>query len=346
MSILEVRQRITDIKGTVTVVVNDGTRPSSAEYLYELKPLLEGRARFVFATGTHRPVTPQEELFILGAAFAGKVSAVNNMCDDGTHIPVGTTSRGTEVEMHPWMLEGPVVALATVEPHYFAGFTGGRKSFLPGVSSRKTVVQNHFLACQPDALPGILQGNPVHEDMMEGTALLAGKTEIIMVNRVAGTEKVFCGAFDTSFYKACKAAELHCGVPVKQRYTSLEVRPGGTLEVSLYQAMKAVFLWEQAVEDGGELVLAADCPEGFGAEQMERLLLDSGSDVAVPGSAEEYLLGDHAALRLSRIRKRINLSFKTGIDMHRFGFSTPPERCQATQENAGFTFPVLEVSNA
>ncbi len=346
MSILEIRKRIAEIKGTVTVVVNDGTRPSSAVYLNELRPLLEGRVRFVFATGTHRPLTQQEELFVLGSSFAGKAPAVNNMCNDGTHVSVGTTSRGTEVEMHPWMLEGPVVALATVEPHYFAGFTGGRKSFLPGVSSRNTVAQNHFLACRSGALPGVLQGNPVHEDMMEGAALLAERTEIIMVNRVAGTDKVFCGAFDTSFYQACKAAELHCGVPVKKRYTSLEVRPGGTLEVNLYQAMKAVFLWEQAVEDGGELVLAADCPEGLGAEQMERLLLYSSSDVAVPGSAEEYLLGDHAALRLARIRKRVNLSFRTGIDMHRFGFSTPPEECRVTREDAGFTFPVMEVSNA
>ncbi len=346
MSILEIRQKIAEIKGTVTVVVNDGTRPSSAGYLDKLKPLLAGRARFVFATGTHRPVTPQEELYILGESFAGKAPAVNNMCDDGTHVSLGTTTRGTEVEIHPWVLEGSVVALATVEPHYFAGFTGGRKSFLPGVSSRKTVVQNHFLACRPDALPGRLRGNPVNEDMMEGVALLAARTEIIMVNRVSGADKVFCGAFDTSFYQACEAARLHCGVPVKERYTSLEVHPGGTLEVSLYQAMKAVFLWEQAVEDGGELVLAADCPEGFGAAQMERLLHDSCSCVAAPASAEEYLLGDHAALRLSRIRKRINLSFRTGIDMHRFGFSSPPESCQATQGNAGFTFPVLEVQNA
>ena len=110
--------------------------------------------------------------------------------------------------------------------------------------------------------------------------------------------------------------------------------------------MKAVFLWENAVEDGGNLVLAAGCPEGLGARQMERLLLASSSTIAVPGSAGEYLLGDHAAIRLQRIRSRLKLSFRTGVDMLRFGFDEPPEACDAVIENAGFTFPAVKRENA
>jgi nickel-dependent lactate racemase len=346
MSILDIRDSIAGMKGLITVVVNDGTRPSSAESLSALRPVLKGRVRFLFATGTHRPVTRRERFEILGDAFAEEAETLNNVCDDGSHVSVGTTSRGTEVEFHPWILDGPVVALSTVEPHYFAGFTGGRKSFLPGVSSRKTVVQNHFLACFPEALPGRLSGNPVHEDMMEGAALVAGKTEIIMANGVSGTDTVYCGDYDASFFKACEAAITLCGVPVKMKYSSLEVHPGGTLELSLYQAMKAVFLWEEAVEDGGDLVLAAACPEGLGARQMERLLVKSSSAVAVPGSVEEYMLGDHAAIRLRMIRNRINLSFRTGLNMRRFGFDSAPESCSAVIEKAGFLFPVVEHKDA
>lgn len=346
MSILEIQDQVANMRGLITVVVNDGTRPSPWKYLAALKPVLAGRARFLFATGTHRPVTSEERFAILGESFAGDVTAESNICDDGTHIHIGTTLRGTEVEIHPWLLEGPVLAVNTVEPHYFAGFTGGRKSFLPGSSSRKTIVQNHFLACLPEALPGKLSGNPVHEDMMEGAALLAERTEIVMVNGVFGSDAVFCGAYDASFFKAVDVAASNCGISVGAKYHSLELRPGRSLEISLYQAMKAVFLWESTVEDGGKLVLSAECSEGLGAVQMERLLLASSTALAVPRSSEEYLLGDHAAIRLKRIRSRLSLSFRIGIDMRKFGFDVPSHRCETVIENAGLSFPVMETGNA
>ncbi len=347
MSIFEILDKIANMKGVITVVVNDGTRPSPARQLADLYPVLAGRVRFLFATGTHRRVTNTEKQRILGEAFSPGVPSFSHECDDGTHINIGTTSRGTQVEIHPWMLEGPVVALNTVEPHYFAGFTGGRKSFLPGVSSRNTIMRNHFLACLPGALPGKLAGNPVHEDMMEGVTLLAERTEIVMANGVSGKDAVFYGSFDSSFYEACAVAASECGLTIGKKYSSLEVRPGRGLEVSLYQAMKAVFMWEGAVKDGGDLVLAGRCPEGLGAKQMERLLTSSSfPSIAVPGSAEEYLLGDHAAIRLHKIRNRIGLSFRTGIDMQRFGFKNPPPFCESVIENAGFTYPVMEAENA
>ncbi len=342
MSIFEILDKITSMKGIITVVVNDGTRPSPCRQLAELYPVLKGRARFIFATGTHRTVTNEEKQKILGEAFSPDVPSFSHDCDDGTHINIGTTSRGTEVEIHPWLLEGPVVAVNTVEPHYFAGFTGGRKSFLPGVSSRKTVLQNHFLACLPGALPGKLAGNPVHEDMMEGAGMLSRMTEILMLNGVSGTDKTFCGPLDSSFYDACSVAAIEHGISLSEKYSSLEVRPGRSLEVSLYQAMKAVFMWEGAVKDGGKLVLCASCPEGLGARQMERLLSSSSASVCVPRSSEEYLLGDHAAIRLSRIRNRIDLSFRTGVDMQRFGFNSPPPMCETVIEDAGFSYPVME----
>ena len=336
----DIQKQLANMNGIITVVVNDGTRPSPAEHLLALHPVLAGRVRFLFATGTHRPVTVGERKEILGDFYSEDVTAESNVCDDGTHIYLGTTSRGTEVDIHSWLLEGPVLAVNTVEPHYFAGFSGGRKSFIPGASSRRTIVQNHFLACSLDAQPGRLEGNPVHEDLMEAAEFLAKRTEIVMVNGVYGSDSFFCGPYDRSFFQATEVAALNCGVSVAERYASLEVRPGNNLDVSLYQAMKAVFLWESAVEDGGELVLAAGCPEGFGAPQMERLLIASSASIAIPCSPAEYLLGDHAAIRLSRIRSRIRLSFRIGIDMQRFGFSDPSGRCEAIIENAGFSYPL------
>ena len=180
---------------------------------------------------------------------------------------------------------------------------------------------------------------------MEGTYLLAERAELLMINGVSGTDAVFCGAFDSSFYNAVDVASSQCGVPVIKKYNSLEVRPGRSLESSLYQALKAVFLWESAVEDGGSLILAAHCSEGLGASQMERLLQASSGSIAIPTSAEEYLLGDHAAIRLNRIRSRIHLSFRTGVNMNRFDFGASSCFSEKIIEDAGFSFPVMVTEN-
>ncbi len=271
---------------------------------------------------------------------------VSNNCDDGSHVYLGTTSRGTEVEFHPWVLEGSVIAINTIEPHYFAGYTGGRKSILPGVSSRKTIVQNHFLACFPEAAVGKLHGNPVHEDMIEGVNFLPDRIKFLMINGVSGSDKVFCGNYIESFYKAVDKSRSFSEKPVNRLYSSLEVRPGAPFDISLYQAMKAVHLWESAVRDEGELVLKAHCTEGLGAKQMHRLLADSMEIFNIPSASVEYNLGDHAAIRIGRIRKRIRLSFNVGIDLSQYGFNSSSSKCEVVVNNAGFCFPVMDLENA
>lgn len=339
-------QQVSQLREPVTLILNDTTRPTQAKYLSFLQQALPASTRIIFATGTHRAVTIAGSKYILGSNFSRKFLMVSNDCDDGSHVYVGKTSRGTEVEFHPWVLEGSVVAVNTVEPHYFAGFTGGRKSIFPGVSSRKTIEQNHFLACFPEASVGKLIGNPVHEDMMEGLKFLTNRTKVLMINGVSGSDKMFCGGCIETFIKAVELSRSFSEKPVKRLYSSVEVRPGGSLEVNLYQAMKAVHLWEKVVKDGGELVLKASCPEGLGAKQMQRLLADSMETFNIPASSVEYNLGDHASIRIGRIRKRIRLSFNVGIDLRKYGFNSSPRTCEVVVNNAGFCFPIMDLKNA
>ena len=343
----EFLRQVTEAPVPLTVIVNDGTRPSPECILSLVAGFLPDQVRFLFATGTHRPVKPEEEKHILGELCNTGFSRQSNMCDDGSHVFIGETSRGTPVEVHPWLLEGSILALNTVEPHYFAGFTGGRKSVFPGCTSRRTTVLNHWLACYRDAVPGKLEGNPVHEDMEEGAEMLFKKVKSIMINGTGRYARVFCGSPGDSFHSAAKVAEREFGITVRKAFRSLEVQPGGKLNVSLYQAMKAVFLWASAVEDGGDLILNANCPEGLGAKQMHRLLKASEGKVLFP-ARDDYLLGDHAALRLSAIRRRLNLTFRisSGIDMSCYGFRAAPERGNASIQNAGFTYPVMAENDA
>lgn len=334
-------KRVSNLPQPLTLVVNDSTRSSPAAVLAGLQGALPGDTRVLFATGTHRKVLPGEETLILGEGFRAGAVRMSSSSHLGDFVPAGTTSRGTEVYYHPWLMEGSVLAVNSVEPHYFAGFTGGRKSFLPGCSARRTIEQNHWLACGESACVARLKGNPVHEDMAEGAEMLFARTECLMVNGVHGRDDVFCGPPAESFQKAVEVAEKAHGVHIDGRYGSLKVRPGGSLEINLYQAMKAVFLWESAVADGGSLILEAPCPEGLGAPQMDRLLRRSATTVPKP-SRKEYRLGDHAALRLSGIRRRIRLFLEVGDTVQAEDLGFPPRRLKPEEviENAGFTYPV------
>lgn len=161
--------------GTVTVVVNDATRPACAvELLGPVAGALAGRCRVLVATGAHEDIDGETKDALLPEPLRDAPWCTNDM-GSGSRVVIGRTSRGTEVEIHPWLADGgPVLLAGSVEPHYFAGFTGGRKSVLPGCCSYRSIEDNHWLACMPGSGPAALEGNPVHEDMMEAADMLSG----------------------------------------------------------------------------------------------------------------------------------------------------------------------------
>jgi len=155
------------------VIVNDATRPTpTAKVLEFLSPILNTHphVRFIVATGVHRPPTEDEYQFIFGKTydiFKNQIVAHNaRKKEDMTYL--GKSKNGTEMYINKMVPEfGNVLVIGSVEPHYFAGYTGGRKSFLPGVASYKTIEMNHKLALSDEACSLALNGNPVHEDMVD-----------------------------------------------------------------------------------------------------------------------------------------------------------------------------------
>ena len=161
------------------VVVNDATRPTpSAEVLREIRGGLEtweavpGRElSFVVATGTHRAALPEEVSRIFGAdlarAHAARIFSHDARAQEEM-VLLGRTRRGTDVRVNRLLAEaGSVILINSVEPHYFAGYTGGRKSLFPGLAAYETVWANHRLSMEPGSESLVLSGNPVHEDLEE-----------------------------------------------------------------------------------------------------------------------------------------------------------------------------------
>ena len=303
-------------RGLVTVVVNDSTRPPSGHMLAPLREVLDCRVRVIIATGTHRPVTAEEKDMLLGDLFP-EASWKNSDCDSSDMVFIGETSRGTPVSLDPWVLDGtPVIAVNSVEPHYFAGFTGGRKSFLPGVASRETIVRNHYHACLPGSGPGVLAGNPVHEDMSEALSMLEERTEVLQGNGVMhGGDLIhfFAGSCTDSFTEAASASRRHSSLSVPGRSELVVLHPGEPLHINLYQSEKAIYNCNHLVQDGGTLLLVSPCPEGLGADHLRSAFISSMDEGwRVPGS-HDYVIGDHAIVRLKEMRQRLTIALASGL---------------------------------
>ncbi len=300
----------------VTLVVNDATRPPSFPMIAPLEKILAKKVRILFATGTHREVTPDEKSILLGGCFPD-APWKNNDCDSENMVNLGITPMGTPVSMDPWLFDGnPVISVNSVEPHYFAGFTGGRKSFLPGVSSRETIVTNHYHACMPGALPGILDGNPVHTDMMDGLSMLEDRVEILQGNGVMHRGNLvhfYAGSCRESFAEAAEASAKLSTVAVPYKSPLVVLHPGEPLDINLYQSEKAIYNCSSIVEDGGHLLLISSCGEGLGAGHLEKAFITSMDAGWNTPQQHRYNLGDHTIVRLKNLRKRVNLALSSGL---------------------------------
>ncbi len=263
----------------VAIVVDDVTRPAPSRVM--VPPLLERLNELgikdeditiIFGCGTHRAIKPEEARELLGEDVVNRVKTISHDCHANDHVHVGNTKKhGTKVFVNRVFAEADVrILTGDIEMHYYAGFGGGRKSVLPAVSSAETIQHNHALTLHPEARTSVLEGNPVHEDMVEAARL--AKVDFIL-NVVTNTKgeivKAFAGDVEQAFYEGVKLVEEMYKVFIDRRADIVVVSPGGhPADINLYQAYKAVDNALDSVKRGGVIVLVAECPEGYGNEMF------------------------------------------------------------------------------
>ncbi len=305
------------------VIVNDAKRPTpTARVLDLIRPELEGVAKltFVIATGTHRPPTPEETTAILGDAedIPGAAVVVHDATAARDMTYLGRTARGTEVHLSTLVVDaGRIVTIGSVEPHYFAGFTGGRKAFLPGVAAFETVRQNHSHALDPSSCFMALDGNPVHEDMLDALALL-GDRPIFSIMTVIDGERRVCAAsagdIHGAFHAAVSWAREMFSVDVPGRCDIVVAVARSPVDSDLYQAHKAIESARLALVAGGILILVAECGEGLGNDAFVGQLRSAGSPEDVARRiGEHYTLGDHKAIKLAELVMKAEIWAVTGL---------------------------------
>ena len=265
-------------KKTCTLIISDHTRPVPSRDILPLmlKELRQGNPEIeitlLVATGCHRETTEEELAKKLGDVAKTERIVVHDAFDADANVQIGVLPSGAPLVIDRLAVETDLlVAEGFIEPHFFAGFSGGRKSVLPGVCDKVTVYGNHcgaFIAHEK-ARTGILEGNPIHRDM-EAAAEMA-KLQYI-VNVVIDEEKQTVAAFAGDFRKAHAAGAAflrqYCQVPPIYGDIVVTTNGGAPLDQNLYQCVKGLTAAEATVNPGGTIILCAEMADGIGGEQF------------------------------------------------------------------------------
>ena len=258
----------------IAIVVDDFTRNTPTHIM--LPPVLaelraagvkDEKVTVIFGCGTHRAVKPQEAKRILGEEILNHIKTVSHNCNAQDLVPIGKTKHGTHVRVNSLFAEADVkVLVGDVGFHYYAGYGGGRKSVMPAISCKETISHNHAMLLDPKAHTGILEGNPVHEDMTEAARL--AKVDFIL-NVVTNSKneivKAFAGDLEQAFFEATKLVDEIYRVTVDRRADIVVVSPGGyPADINLYQAYKALDSALEVTKRGGTIIMVAECAEGHG----------------------------------------------------------------------------------
>ena len=273
---------IVSTQDSVLLVVSDATRATGSAQVVNLlvRRLIQygvspSNIAIIFATGIHRPVTEEEKKELLSPFIAQRIKTLNhNASDAASLIHIGTTERGTAVQVNRALREySRVIVIGGVGFHYFAGFTGGRKSICPGLASASAIEATHMFALDFESGgrrsgvgTGLLDGNAVHEACERVAAMIDPAFGLnTIVDEKGRVVALFCGHWRSSHRSACDYYLNHHSIRIpEQRKLVIASCGGSPYDINLIQAHKALDMASYACDEGGTIVLLAECRDGLG----------------------------------------------------------------------------------
>lgn len=269
---------------TVGIVVSDVTRPMPTAdvvraVMAELPHVPDKNVTIFIGLGTHRPMTEQEVLSVLGPDLVGRYRVSQTECNDAAAFrTVGVTHDGNTVRFVSAFLDCSVrIITGLMEPHLFAGVSGGPKGILPGLAAMETIIANHSPAhlVHANATYGVTLGNPLWEEVRAGAAM-AGPAFLVnvTVDKAKAMTAIFAGDLDAAFTQGAAYVRETAMVAVPQQYDIVVTTNSGyPLDLNLYQAVKGMQAAAPLLRQGGAMIAAAECWDGipFGS-RMEAVL--------------------------------------------------------------------------
>lgn len=295
----------------VLLIVNDATRPTPTARVLEnihdaIKPF---NLKFIVATGAHRAPTEDEYRQIFGRYYKEfrPCTCAHDSRAEGDMVYIGKSRNGTEMLVNRLGMEcHKIVIISSVEPHYFAGYTGGRKSFLPGIASYRSIEQNHRLSLNSQAKALALEGNPVHEDMVDALGTIRNREIFSIMTVLDRNHRIYAataGNIDDSFTAAATRAKEVFAVRIKGKADIVVSVARFPMDIDLYQSQKALDNGKLALREGGILILVSKCRCGIGDETFAKLLCSCNTpEEALKRIGEGYVLGYHKAAKIAEIK--------------------------------------------
>ena len=258
----------------IAIVFSDITRATPyplilPALLGELNHVPDENITFFNATGTHRFNTKEEQNQILGKNIIDRFKIIQNDSNDrDSHIEVGTTSTGNDIWLHKeFVFSDFKILTGFIEPHFFAGFSGGGKAAMPGLAMLETILRNHNAKNIDDKKStwGITTGNPIFEEIKEAANFVTSTFLLnITLNRDQKITGVFAGDLSEAHAGGCAFVKETSMVPVKQPFDIvISSNSGYPLDLNLYQSVKGMSAASQVVKQGGSIIIIADCWDGI-----------------------------------------------------------------------------------
>jgi len=346
------RQRLSDMQlngKKIAIVTSDITRPMPTARVMPLllDELYAGGAQkenitLVFALGSHRKHTEEEKKYLAGDRAYSEVACVDSNTDDCVHF--GVTSRGTPVDIDKAVANADIrICLGNIEYHYFAGYSGGAKAIMPGVSTRAAIQSNHKFMVRLEACAGRITGNPVREDIEEAASMV-GVDFILNVVLDPKKQIIFAVAGDVTkaHRKGCEFLDSLYLKKIPQKAEIVIASQGGApKDINLYQTQKALDNAKHAVKDGGVVILVGSCKEGLGEKTFEEWMTSAKCpNDLIDRIEQEFKLGGHKAAAIAMVMQyadiylvsdmehdKVKSIFMTPFDTLEEAYAAAKERC-------------------
>lgn len=311
---------------TVAIIVNDTTRVANSHVfmpilLDELNSIgvPDSDMVIVFALGTHHEMTEDEMVGQVGSAVAGRVKMYNSNAKDMSQFTcVGTTSRGNDVYFNKLVVEADhIICTGSIVYHFFAGFGGGRKALFPGVTAYETIRRNHSLMLEHGAGLGRLDGNPVHEEQIEGTLMCRPSFLLnVVLNERKEFLKVFAGDYIEAHRRGCEFVQSIYGAEISEPADLVIASCGGyPKDINIYQMQKTMDNAWLAVREGGVVIILGECIEGTGSDMYEKWMREYKTPEAIEQKVrEEFVIGGHKAYAVTRLMKKAEFILISSLD--------------------------------
>lgn len=316
---------------SVLIVVSDATRATGSAQIVNLlvRRLIQngiepGAMAIVFATGIHRPVRPAEKAELLTPFIAQRLRTIDHDAGDVSQlIEIGVMECGTPVKLNRALKEfSKVILTGAVGFHYFAGFTGGRKSICPGLAGSETIAATHMLALdlkrggrRGGIAPGLLEGNAVNAECERIAALIDPAFAInAIVDDHGRAEKIFAGHWQAAHTQACKNYLAGHSLRISEKHELVIISAGGSpYDINLIQAHKALDMAAQACLDGGTIILLAECREGLGRPDFLKWFESADSSALETRLRTAYEVNGQTAWALLTKAERFRVHLVTSL---------------------------------